>query len=84
MTDKSDTETLIITINGQDIGVRADFGSSPEELLEAIGWKVDGVKSWTVYRDESYVLTDEHECSEPMVVSDGDEFVVVPETTIGG
>lgn len=84
MADREDTEVLQITINGQDIGVRVDFGSSPSELLEAIGWEVDGVKDWRVYRNDAYVLTPEQECSEPMIVSDGDEFVVVPQYVTGG
>lgn len=84
MTSEYDTDVLQIEINGQDIGVRDDFGSSPEELLKAIGWEVDGVQDWRIYRNDAYVLTPEHECSDPMVVSDGDEFVVVPQYVTGG
>lgn len=89
MNDRSEREnrqSIIVEINEKEVGVPEDFGSSPDEMLESIGWEVNGVKDWCVYRKdgEKCLLTPDDECSEPMVVSEGDEFVVVPDTVTGG
>lgn len=71
-------QTLIITVNSKEIGVPADFGSTPREFLDALaGWEQN--REWDVYRVDGPSKLDESDlCTEPMVVSEGDEFVVVP------
>ena len=79
MTEGTETEqTLIITVNSQKIAVPADFGSTRREFLDALaGW--EGDREWDVYRVDGPSKLDESDrCTEPMVVSEGDEFVVVP------
>lgn len=71
-------QTLIITVNSQKIAVPADFGSTSDEFLDALsGWEQS--REWDVYRVDGPSKLDESDlCTEPMVVSEGDEFVVVP------
>lgn len=75
---------VIIQINGQDVIVPKDFGSSADELLEEIGWESEGAKEWQIYRDDGGRITSEDKCGEPMVISEGDEFVIIPKTVTGG
>lgn len=70
-------DTLLITVNNTEVGVPNDFGSTPREFLTALGWSE--AKEYDVYRDSMGAKLDEDDrCGEPMVVSEGDAFVVVP------
>lgn len=70
--------SLIVTVNGTEVGVPDDFGSTPREFLDALGgWEHE--LEWDVYRVGALAkLAEGDRCTEPMVVSEGDEFVVVP------
>ena len=70
-------DTLLVTVNNSEVAVPADFGSTPREFLTALGWSEQ--REYDVYRDSMGAKLDEDDrCDEPMVVSGGDEFVVVP------
>lgn len=66
---------LRIVVNGEDRFVADDFGSSPEQLLRAIEIDPKGVY---LYREDDPVIVPERdECTTPMIVEEGDQFIVV-------
>lgn len=87
---KSDTGMLRIEINGQSYDVPRTVTTEPE-ILRAV--QLDP-NIYALYRDEDVeALGPEQRAGEweddpydapPVVVSDGDEFVVVPKTATGG
>lgn len=80
------SEMLTVTVSEREETIPADFGCTPQEFAEACGY--NSKKDWRVFRaDIPYTgdkIPPEHECDEPMVVDDGDEFVVIPEYVGGG
>jgi hypothetical protein len=78
MTEEKES-TLTVTVNKQEQEIPDDFGSTPEEFLEACGYDGDDDKVYRVTDlSKRELLTSDDVCKEPMVVSDGDEFVVIP------
>ena len=75
------TEDLAVSVNDNEVLVPNDFGSSAEEFVAALGWD-DSVREYDVYRldgtRDGARLAPEDKCDEPMVVSEGDRFAVVP------
>lgn len=71
-------ETLTVTVNKRDHEIPADFGSTPQEFAEACGYGEH--REWRVYRQDNPKMQTgpEDRCEEPMVVSDGDRFVIIP------
>jgi len=78
--------SLTVTVNNEEVTVPEDFGATPQEFAEAAGYNAD--REWNVYRTgdlrDGARLTDDDRCSEPMVVSDGDEFAIIPRYTTDG
>lgn len=77
---------LTVTVNKREEEIPEDFGSTPREFLEAVGYgdqKEYDLFMVTDIRDGAN-LTEEDKCSEPLVVSDGDEFVAIPKYVTGG
>lgn len=72
------SESLLVTVNNAEIAVPNDFGSTPREFLDALsGW--EQAREWDIYRVDGPAKLDEDDrCEEPMVVDEGDEFVIVP------
>jgi len=73
---------LTVQESGTEATIPADFGCTPQEFAEACGYNPD--KEWRVFRDKPYKgskIPPEHECDEPMVVDDGDEFIIIPKYT---
>lgn len=79
----ADGNTLTVTVNKQDHEIPADFGSTPQEF--AVACEYGTRREWLVYRqpDEQRVLGPGDKCDEPMVVDDGDQFVIIPKY-VGG
>jgi len=79
------SEEITVVVNEKEETIPADFGSTPEELAMACHFDPDS--KHYVYRtdsvDDGATLTEQHRCSEPLVVDDGDEFVIVPKHMIG-
>ena len=78
------SEALTVTVNKREYEIPADFGSDPQAFAEACGY--NDSEEWRVYRqDDPKMRTGpEDRCSEPMVVSDGDRFVIIPAYITGG
>ena len=79
------TETLTVTVNNLDREVPHDFGSSAREFLEALNYPPE---KYDVYREsvreKDGALLATAKCDEPMVVSSGDDFTVIPKYVEGG
>ena len=79
------SDTISVTVSGQDREIPRDFGSSAGEFARACGYTG---REYDVYRvghlDAGADVKPEDKCGEPMVVDDGDEFVVVPRYVTGG
>lgn len=79
------TDTIKVVVNDKHYTVPDDFGCTPDEFAEECGYTV---KDWGVFRvghlDDGATVTEDDRCTEPMVVDDGDEFLIVPRYVTGG
>jgi len=73
------SDTLTITVNKQEVLLKDTFGSSADDLLAGIG--VDPSQH-NLYRvgdlPPGADVSEEDRCGEPLVVDDGDGFVMIP------
>ena len=78
-------ETLTVTVNNLEREIPHDFGSSAQEFLRALNYPPT---EYDVYREgvreKDGALLATAKCGEPMVVSSGDEFTVIPKFVEGG
>jgi len=79
------SSTITVVLNGEETELSDDFGATPEEFLEDV-W--GNSLPHKLYRVDDLPagadVTEEHRCSEPLVVSEGDEFLAVPKYVTGG
>jgi len=79
------TETLTVIVNNMEREVPHDFGSSATEFLDSLNYPSE---EYSVYREgvreKNGALLATAKCDEPMVVSDGDKFTVIPDYAEGG
>lgn len=79
------SDTIHVIVNEKHHNVPQDFGNTPEEFAEACGYTV---REWHVFRvghlEDGEKATSEDRCTEPMVVDDGDEFLLLPKYVMGG
>ena len=79
------SESITVIVNNMEQDVPCDFGSTANEFLEAVNYPPD---EYDVYRngvrEKNGALLATAKCSEPMVVSEGDKFTVIPKYVTGG
>ena len=70
---------LTVHVNGLSEVISDDFGSTAEEFIGEM-WDTVDPSRFELYRvpEEGRAIAREQLCGEPLVVDDGDEFIIIP------
>ena len=70
---------ITVYVNGLAEAITDDFGSSAEEFIDKM-WDTVDPSRFELYRvsEKGRTIAREQLCGEPLVVDDGDEFIIIP------